>query len=77
MKSPKLTLTINEAAKMLREAGIPMTAITLADGIEDGAYPFGRLVRTSDSGRRMYEIFIVDVQRFIESKIPKEVTTSV
>ena len=71
----KLTLNVNEAARMLRSAGIPMTAAKLSDGIEDGHYPFGRLVSKDErTGRRSFEIFTVDVAAFIKEKTPKEVT---
>lgn len=70
----KLTLNVNEAARMLREAGIPMTAAKLSDGIEGGFYPFGRLVSKDErSGRRSFEIFTVDVAAFIREKTPEEV----
>lgn len=67
-----LTVTINEVAAMFRAVGIKATPVTLTDGIEAGAYPFGRLVKKSPAGRRQFEIFRVDVQRFLESKTPKE-----
>lgn len=71
----KLTLNVNEATRMLRSAGIPMTATKLSDGIEDGHYPFGRLVSKDErTGRRSFEIFTVDVAAFIREKTPKEVT---
>lgn len=68
-----ITVTINEVAAMFRAVGIKATPVTLADGIEAGAYPFGRLVKKSGTGRRQFEIFRVDVQRFIESKMPEGV----
>lgn len=75
-KRMKLTLNVNEAARMLREGGIPMTAAKLSDGIERGFYPFGRLVSKDErSGRRSFEIFTVDVAAFIRKKTPEEVRT--
>lgn len=68
-----ITVTINEVAAMFRAAGMKVSPVTLADGIEAGVYPFGRLVKKSSAaGRRQFEIFRVDVQRFLESKTPKE-----
>lgn len=73
MAKNKLTVNINEAVEILRNAGIPMTAARLADGIESGVYPFGRLVRKSETtGQRFFEIFRIDVLRFIDEKTPKE-----
>ena len=66
----KLTLSINETLDVLRNSGIPMEVRRLCDGIEDGTYPFGRVVRKSPNGRRTFEIFLVDVEAFIKSKTP-------
>jgi len=75
MKRPKLTVTVNEALAIMRKAGIPITAVTLADGIETGVYPFGRMVRKSEiTGRRTFEIYRVDLQQWLDSKTPKEVS---
>lgn len=69
---PKLTMNINEAAKALRDAGIPITAARLADGIEQGYYPVGRMVsKDPNTGRRAFEIFRVDLMAFVDSKTPK------
>lgn len=73
MAKIKLTVTLNEAMEIMREAGYSITGATLADGIESGAYPFGRLVRKSETtGRRTFEIFRIDLLRWLESKTPKE-----
>lgn len=72
MARRKLTLSINETLAIMREAGVPASGASLADGIESGAYPFGRLVRKSESGRRTFEIFVVDLRRWLEEKTPKE-----
>ena len=66
----KLTLSTNETCDLLRKSGIPMDVHRLCDGIADGYYPFGRLVRTSPNGRRTFEIYRVDVEAFIKSKTP-------
>lgn len=74
MARNKLTVTINEALDIMRKAGVPVSSATLADGIESGNYPFGRLVRKSETtGRRTFEIFRIDLLRWLESKTPKEV----
>ena len=71
MKRSNLTMTIQDVAKLFREYGIPMELGRLADGIASGAYPFGRVVRTSATGRRTFEIWRVDVEAFLQSKIPQ------
>lgn len=72
MKRSSLTLTINETCKLFRSYGVPMEQTRLADGIESGIYPFGRLVRVSPRGRRVFEIWRCDVENYIESKQPKK-----
>ena len=73
MAKQRITVTVNEALSILRAAGMPATASTLADGIESGVYPFGRMVRKSETtGRRTFEIFRVDLMSWIDSKTPKE-----
>lgn len=68
MASAKLKVGINEARNILAAAGIPMSNVTLADGIAAGIYPFGRVVRVTETGRRTFEIFRVDLLAWAESK---------
>ena len=75
MKRSNRTMTINDVARLFRSYGIPMELGRLADGIASGAYPFGRVVRVSAGGRRTFEIWRVDVEAFLNSKIPKEEST--
>ena len=70
MPNQKLTMTINEVAAMFRASGISIEVGRLADGIASGDYPIGRVVRVSPGGRRTFEIWRVDVLRFLESKTP-------
>lgn len=73
MAHQKITVTVNETLAILRASGMPATASTLADGIESGAYPFGRMVRKSETtGRRTFEIFRVDLMAWLESKTPRD-----
>lgn len=71
MKRSNLTMTIQDVAKLFREYGIPIELGRLADDIASGAYPFGRVVRTSATGRRTFEIWRVDVEAFLRSKTPQ------
>lgn len=70
MKRSKISMTILDVAKLFREYGIPMECGRLADDIASGAYPFGRVVKTSETGRRTFEIWRVDVEAFLHSKMP-------
>ena len=69
---PKLTMTLREVYYAMRAAGIRCNPKMIAAGIESGAYPFGRIVNTGETGRRTVEIFRVDFEAWLESKIPKE-----
>ena len=50
------TLNLDEARVRLRDAGLGMDKATLADGIEQGAFPFGVCIRTKREGR-VFKIF--------------------
>ena len=71
MKRSNITMSIQDVAKLFREYGIPIELRRLADGIASGDYPFGRVVRISPNGRRTFEIWRVDVEAFLQSKIPQ------
>lgn len=49
------TMTLNQASKYLRDMGLKMWPGTLADGLEQGVYPFGVCIRTDRS--RVFQIF--------------------
>lgn len=70
----KLTMTLREVLLAMRAAGIPVTEKIISDGIASGAYPFGRVVNTGETGRRTLQIFRVDFDAWLESKTPKEKT---
>ena len=70
---PKLTMTLTEVYYAMREAGIPSSPVKISAGIVSGAYPFGRVVSEGETGRRSFEIFRVDFNNWLETKIPKEV----
>lgn len=72
MKRSNLTMTVNDVAKLFRSYGIPIELGRLADDIASGVYPFGRLVKTSATGRRTFEIWRVDVEAFLQSKMPNQ-----
>lgn len=72
MKRSPLTMTLEDVCKLFRSYGIPMEVIRLADDIEAGIYPFGRLVKVSPTGRRTFEIWRCDVEAFIKSKMPSD-----
>lgn len=73
----RLTMTLMEVYQAMREAGIPNTPKRISDGIACGAYPFGRVVVTGETGRRTLEIFRVDFYAWLETKIPQEKAATV
>ncbi len=64
----KLTVTLHECEDILRSYGIRCSAAGIAEGIESGAYPFGRIKRVGRSGRRDTEIFRVDLMNWLREK---------
>ena len=61
----QITMTASEAAQTLRQYGMHCSAKTITDGIENGSYPFGRIVSVGESGRRRVEIFRVHFCRWL------------
>lgn len=62
--SPRLTLA--ETCAEFRKVGISITNATLADGIAEGKYPFGRQL-PSKGQRRNFEIWRKDVMAFLDN----------
>ena len=72
---PKLTMSLLNVYHAMREAGIPCSPKKISAGIQSGAYPFGRVVSVGETGRRTIEIYRVDFEAWLETKIPKEKDT--
>lgn len=68
----KLTMTLREVYYEMRAAGIHCNTQSISAGIASGAYPFGRVVKVGETGRRTVEIFRVDFEAWLESKMPKQ-----
>lgn len=66
----KLTMTILDVYHAMREAGIFTSPARISAGIASGAYPFGRVIATGETGRRTVEIYRVDFEAWLETKIP-------
>ncbi len=71
MAKNMLTMTATECVDVLRKHGVRLTVKTLVDGLEAGAYPFGRVTSGGTGERRLVEIFRVDFCEWLHSKIPK------
>lgn len=65
-----ITMSLRDVYYEMRAAGIRCSMKVISDGIATGAYPFGRVVNTGETGRRTLEIFRVDFEAWLASKIP-------
>lgn len=70
-----VTMTLREVYYEMRNAGIRCSERVIADGIACGAYPFGRITNVGETGRRSVQIFRVDFEAWLETKVPKETIT--
>lgn len=67
----KITMTLREVYYEMRAAGIRCNTKMISAGIASGAYPFGRVVGVGGTGRRTLEIYRVDFEAWLETKMPK------
>ena len=70
MAGQSITMTATEVAKVLTSVGVKSSPTKIVNGIASGAYPFGRIINTSEL-RRCVEIYRVDFYAWLESKTPK------
>lgn len=63
------TMTLNEVAAAMRAAGFKTTETTIADAIACGRYPFGVCLSKGATGRRRFEIFRVDFEQWLATRI--------
>lgn len=67
-----VTMTLRDVYYEMRTAGIRCSEKVISDGIACGAYPFGRVVNVGKTGRRTVQIFRVDFEAWLVTKLPKE-----
>ena len=65
-----VTMTLRDVYLEMRDAGIRCSMKVISDGIATGAYPFGRVVNIGETGRRTVQIFRVDFEAWLASKMP-------
>ena len=65
-----ITMTLRDVYYEMRTAGIRCSMKVISDGIATGAYPFGRVVNIGETGRRTVQIFRVDFEAWLASKMP-------
>lgn len=59
------TMDLNECAAYLRDHGLRISNESLADGIQQGAYPFGVCI---EGKRRIFQIFTRLVNEWISER---------
>ena len=74
MAKSGLRMTLEDVCQAFRGMGISIDKGRLANDIAAGVYPFGRVAKVSSNGRRTYEIWRVDVESFLQSRIPAGTT---
>lgn len=62
----KITMTTQEVSSRLREVGVHFSKETIVDGIASGLFPFGRVIRSGESGRRTILVFRRDLEQWIK-----------
>lgn len=67
-----VTMTLRDVYYEMRAAGIRCSVKVISDSIACGAYPFGRIVNVGDTGRRSVQIFRVDFEAWLKTRIPQE-----
>lgn len=67
MIRPKMSLL--DVCKDLRSRGMGATQRTVADGIVQGVFPFGRVLSVSPNGRRTFLILGREYERWAEENI--------
>lgn len=65
-------MTLRDVCRAMSAAGIRCSERVISDGIACGAYPFGRIVNVGETGRRTVQIFRVDFEAWLETKLPKD-----
>lgn len=65
---PSPTMTLSEVVTVMRKAGFKTGEASVANAIEAGRYPFGQVVGQGKTGRRKFEIFRVDFEKWLKEK---------
>lgn len=61
----KPIVTLNECAAIMRDHGFRISTNRLCEGIQDGTYPFGRILSEGPTGRRQTEIYRVKLEAWL------------
>lgn len=69
----KIRLTLEDVRKDMNSKGMRVSNKTIADSIESGIFPFGKILRKSDSGIRTIIIMRKDYEEWIDHYCSGEV----
>ena len=61
------TLNLSQAVRRFRLAGIPISEVSLGDGIEQGLFPFAVCIKTSCGGRR-FLIYETQLSKYLADR---------
>lgn len=62
------TLTLAAVTKRMQEKGMHISPATVADGIEQGIYSFGSLIKREGKRNRKFIIYEADFNRWVAEK---------
>lgn len=68
----KPTMSLKDCTAAMRRCGIRCSPLRIAEAIELGIYPFGRVVSVGDTGRRTFEIWRVDFEKWLKERTNEE-----
>lgn len=66
---PRPTMALAEVVTAMRSAGFKTGETAVADAIESGRYSFGAVISRGKTGRRKFEIFRVDFEKWLNEKL--------
>lgn len=65
----KARMTINQVVTDMRSRGLGIGHKALTDGIVSGAFPFGTLLKTNETGRRTFLILRANYETWADENL--------
>lgn len=62
----KPRMTVNDVLQEMRQRGMSIGQETLANGIADGTFPFGKVMGIGKAGRRNFLILRADFEKWAD-----------
>lgn len=66
---PRPTMTLAEVVADMRSRGVKIKESTVSNGIASGAFPFGSVLSTGETGRRSFLILRCDYEKWAAEKL--------